>query len=89
MRVKITSCIISELELLGPDFRIVHQKSLQMQQLRCKHAYQSADRCIKDHVSDFNIEKLIICSQDQILRRKIRRFQVPIVYFGGDQRITM
>ena len=88
-KIRTTTCIVSELELLGHDFRIIHHKALEIQQLRCKHPLQSADRCLKDHVSNFNSEKLIICSQDQNLRRQIRRFNVPIMYFGPDQRITM
>ena len=78
-----------ELDLLGSDFKLIHQQALSYPQLNCGHSFQSADRCIQDHVKNFNNEKLIICSQDQVLRRKIRKFHVPIMYFGPDQRITM
>lgn len=32
---------------------------------------------------------MIVCSQDTILRRKLRGRQVGLMYFGPDQRITM
>ena len=88
-KLKTTSCISMELDLLGSDFKLIHDKALSLPQQTCNHSFQSADRCIQDHVKNFNSEKLIICSQDQVLRRRIRKFHVPIVYFGPDQRITM
>lgn len=35
------------------------------------------------------LESLIVCSQDNVLRRKLRGRHVGLMYFGPDQRITM
>lgn len=46
--------------------------------------------CIANLVEGENPKKYMVCSQDIELRREIREIMnVPIFYFGPDQRITM
>lgn len=46
--------------------------------------------CIQSLVDNNNPKKYMVCSQDIELRRDIREIMnVPIFYFGPDQRITM
>jgi rRNA-processing protein FCF1 len=46
--------------------------------------------CIEDLVGSTNPKKYMVCSQDIELRRNLRDLpNLPIFYFGPDQRITM
>lgn len=72
--------------MLGENFKILYNKAKNMQCLKCQHTFQSVDRCIKEHAQN---QKLIVCSQDKILRRRLRYLRRGLMYFGPDQRITM
>lgn len=58
-----------------------------MQHSKCQHSFLPVDQCILDHAR--TEKSLIVCSQDKVLRRKLRNKNVGIMYFGPDQRITM
>lgn len=61
------------------------------QRIRCRHVFGTTPRqCIENLVEGENPKKYMVCSQDIELRRNIREIMnVPIFYFGPDQRITM
>lgn len=55
--------------------------------MKCSHAFLPVDKCILEH--SLKGQSLVVCSQDKVLRRKLRNKNVGIMYFGPDQRITM
>lgn len=87
LRFKVTDCTLQELSMLGEEFRLVWESARQMEPLKCSHTSQSVDRCILDHAE--KSESTIICTQDKVLKRKLRGRNIAIMYFGPDQRITM
>lgn len=89
--LRTTNCIMRELELLGEQFKLVLEQARQLKNIHCKHPIeQSADRCILEQVGNSNERQLFVCSQDLELRRRVRDLEnVPIMYFGPDQRVTM
>lgn len=42
LRLKVTACVISELEILGRDFAIVLEKAKEIGLLKCSHAFSDA-----------------------------------------------
>lgn len=89
--LRVTSCILKELELLGDDFKLVLEEAKKYKAILCKHSLEySVDSCIVDQIGEKNERYYMVCSQDLELRRHLRTLEnVPIIYFGPDQRITM
>ena len=77
----VTSCVIAELEKLGPRFRIGLRlaKDPRWERLRCAHARGGyADDCIVDTVSKHRV--YIVATNDRGLKRRVRALPgVPIV----------
>lgn len=72
---------------MGRDFAIVLEKAKEYPILKCKHAFCDAIECIAEHVK--KEESVILCTQDVVLRRKMRGRNIAMMYFAPDQRITM
>lgn len=49
IKIRVTACTLTELEMLGHEFFIILKKAKEMQVLKCPHTFQSVDRCILDH----------------------------------------
>ena len=66
-------------------------KAKEFKIIGCKHSLETTvDQCILEEIGQNNERQVIVCSQDLELRRRLRELEnVPIVYFGPDQRITM
>lgn len=89
--LRVTSCILRELELLGSHFKLVLGQAREFQHIPCKHSLDvTVDQCIIEQIGATNERQYMVCTQDLELRRTLRDFErVPILYFGPDQRITM
>ena len=70
---------------------MVFNYAKQFKVIYCKHSLdQSVDDCIIEQLGNGNERQYFVCSQDLELRRRVRLLDnVPIMYFGPDQRITM
>ena len=87
----ITSCVMSELEKLGPKYRIALRiaRDERWTRLQCDHKGVYADDCLIDRVQRHKV--YIVATNDAILKRRIRAIPgVPImsVARGRHQRHT-
>lgn len=76
----ITSCVMAELEKLGPKYRIALRiaRDERWQRLPCDHAGVYADDCIMDRVVKHRV--YIVATNDKDLVRRIRKVPgVPIM----------
>lgn len=76
----ITSCVMAELEKLGPKYRIALQmaRDERWERLECDHKGTYADDCIVDRIIKNRI--YIVATNDRDLKRRIRKIPgVPIV----------
>lgn len=76
----ITSCVMAELEKLGPKYRIALRiaRDERWERLRCDHKGVYADDCIVDRVMRHKV--YIVATNDRDLKRRIRKVPgVPIM----------
>ncbi|KUJ07686.1 rRNA-processing protein FCF1 [Mollisia scopiformis] len=76
----ITSCVMAELEKLGPRYRIALRiaRDERFERLKCSHAGTYADDCIVDRVQQSKI--YLVATNDKDLKRRIRKIPgVPII----------
>ncbi|KAL8928253.1 MAG: hypothetical protein Q9208_001963 [Pyrenodesmia sp. 3 TL-2023] len=76
----ITSCVMAELEKLGPKYRIALRiaRDERWERLKCDHKGVYADDCIVDRVSKHKI--YIVATNDRDLKRRVRKIPgVPIM----------
>ena len=76
----ITTCVMAELEKLGPKYRIALRiaRDERWQRLKCEHKGTYADDCIVDRVQKHRI--YLVATNDRDLKRRIRKIPgVPIV----------
>ncbi|KAF2669525.1 Fcf1-domain-containing protein [Microthyrium microscopicum] len=76
----ITSCVMAELEKLGPRYRIALRiaRDERWERLKCDHKGVYADDCIVDRIQRHKI--YIVATNDRDLKRRIRRVPgVPIM----------
>ncbi|KEZ39693.1 hypothetical protein SAPIO_CDS9641 [Scedosporium apiospermum] len=79
----ITTCVLAELEKLGPKYRLALRvaKSENFEVLKCQHKGIYADDCIFDRVSKSRI--FIVGTDDKDLQRRLRKIPgVPIMKVG-------
>lgn len=71
--VLITSCVMAELEKLGPKYRIALQiaRDEKWTRLQCDHKGTYADDCIVDRATKNRI--YIVATNDRDLKRRIRK----------------
>lgn len=76
----ITSCVMAELEKLGPKYRLALQvaRDERWERLQCDHKGVYADDCIVDRVVKHRV--YLVATNDRDLKRRIRKVPgVPIV----------
>jgi U3 small nucleolar RNA-associated protein 24 len=76
----ITSCVMAELEKLGPKYRIALQiaRDERFERLQCDHKGTYADDCIVDRVVKQRV--YLVATNDRDLKRRIRKVPgVPIL----------
>ncbi|KAK9445068.1 sarcosine oxidase [Metarhizium brunneum] len=76
----ITSCVMAELEKLGPKYRLALRvaRDERWQRLECDHKGTYADDCLVDRVTKDRI--YIVGTNDKLLKRRIRRIAgVPLM----------
>ncbi|TVY16541.1 rRNA-processing protein FCF1 [Lachnellula arida] len=76
----ITSCVMAELEKLGPRYRIALRiaRDERWERLQCDHKGTYADDCVVDRVMKSRI--YIVATNDRDLKRRVRKIPgVPIV----------
>jgi U3 small nucleolar RNA-associated protein 24 len=76
----ITSCVMSELEKLGPKYRIALRiaRDERWERLKCDHKGSYADDCLVDRVLKHRI--YLVATNDRDLKRRIRKIPgVPII----------
>ncbi|KAG9229445.1 putative rRNA-processing protein FCF1 [Amylocarpus encephaloides] len=76
----ITSCVMAELEKLGPKYRIALRiaRDERWERLQCDHKGVYADDCIVDRVVKSRI--YVVATNDRDLKRRVRKVPgVPIV----------
>ncbi|KAI9648757.1 rRNA-processing protein fcf1 [Ciborinia camelliae] len=76
----ITSCVMAELEKLGPRYRIALRiaRDERWQRLQCDHKGVYADDCIVDRIQKHKI--YIVATNDRELKRRVRKVPgVPIM----------
>jgi|SRR5437667_3377461 len=76
----ITSCVMAELEKLGPKYRLALRiaRDERWERLKCDHKGVYADDCIVDRVFKHRI--YIVATNDRDLKRRIRKVPgVPIM----------
>ena len=76
----ITSCVMAELEKLGPKYRIALQmaRDERWERLECDHKGTYADDCIVDRVVKQRV--YLVATNDRDLKRRVRKVPgVPIV----------
>ncbi|KAB2572218.1 rRNA-processing protein FCF1 [Lasiodiplodia theobromae] len=76
----ITSCVMAELEKLGPKYRIALRiaRDERWERLECDHKGVYADDCIVDRVQKHKV--YIVATNDRDLKRRIRKVPgIPIM----------
>jgi U3 small nucleolar RNA-associated protein 24 len=76
----ITSCVLAELEKLGPKYRLALRiaKDERWEKLTCDHKGVYADDCIVDRVMRHKV--YIVATNDRDLKRRLRKIPgVPIM----------
>ncbi|KAF2158868.1 hypothetical protein M409DRAFT_30655 [Zasmidium cellare ATCC 36951] len=76
----ITSCVMAELEKLGPKYRIALQiaRDERFERLQCDHKGTYADDCIVDRVMKQRV--YLVATNDRDLKRRVRKIPgVPIL----------
>lgn len=82
----ITTCVISELEKLGPKYRIALRvaRDPRFERLECSHKGTYADDCIVQRVSSHKC--YIVATCDRELRRRVRKVPgIPLMYIASRQ----
>ncbi|PWN99118.1 Fcf1-domain-containing protein [Tilletiopsis washingtonensis] len=82
----ITSCVLAELEKLGPKYRIALRvaRDPRFERLPCSHKGTYADDCIVDRVTSHKCYMVATC--DRELRRRIRKIPgIPLMYIAKHQ----
>lgn len=80
VRPIITSCVMAELEKLGPKYRIALRiaRDERWERLPCDHKGTYADDCVVDRVQKNRI--YIVATNDRDLKRRVRKIPgVPIL----------
>lgn len=80
VRPMITSCVMAELEKLGPKYRIALRiaRDERWERLQCDHKGTYADDCIVDRVVKSRI--YLVGTNDRDLKRRLRKVPgVPII----------
>ncbi|KAL0254749.1 rRNA-processing protein fcf1 [Diplodia seriata] len=78
--ILITSCVMAELEKLGPKYRIALRiaRDERWERLECDHKGVYADDCIVDRVQKHKV--YIVATNDRDLKRRVRKVPgVPIM----------
>ncbi|WFD46315.1 rRNA-processing protein fcf1 [Malassezia furfur] len=82
----ITSCVISELEKLGPKYRIALRvaRDPRFERLECTHKGTYADDCIIERIKSHKC--YIVATCDRELRRRVRQVPgIPLMYIARRQ----
>ncbi|KAL9080735.1 MAG: hypothetical protein Q9159_007528 [Coniocarpon cinnabarinum] len=83
VRPMITSCVMAELEKLGPKYRLALQmaRDERFERVTCDHKGVYADDCIVDRVIKSRV--YIVATNDRDLKRRIRKVPgVPLISVG-------
>ncbi|ETS63856.1 hypothetical protein PaG_02178 [Moesziomyces aphidis] len=82
----ITTCVISELEKLGPKYRIALRvaRDPRFERLECSHKGTYADDCIIERIQSHKC--YIVATCDRELRRRVRKVPgIPLMYIASRQ----
>ena len=82
----ITTCVISELEKLGPKYRIALRvaRDPRFERLECSHKGTYADDCIIERIKSHKC--YIVATCDRELRRRVRQVPgIPLMYIARRQ----
>jgi U3 small nucleolar RNA-associated protein 24 len=85
----ITSCVMAELEKLGPKYRIALRiaRDERWTRLQCDHKGVYADDCIVDRVQRHKV--YIVATNDRDLKRRIRKIPgVPVMSVARGKHYT-
>ncbi|KAJ3240739.1 hypothetical protein HDU81_002930 [Chytriomyces hyalinus] len=85
VRLYTTSCVISELRALGPDFGAAVLAAKKLERRRCNHDKPiGASECLKSVVGSDNKHKYGVATQDGALRKHLRAIPgTPLVYINN------
>ena len=79
----ITTCVLSELEKLGPKYRIALRvaRDPRLERLECTHKGTYADDCIIERIKSHKC--YIVATCDRELRRRVRQVPgIPLMYIA-------
>ena len=82
----ITTCVLSELEKLGPKYRIALRvaRDPRFERLECSHKGTYADDCIVERIQSHKC--YIVATCDRELRRRVRKVPgIPLMYIASRQ----
>lgn len=82
----ITTCVLSELEKLGPKYRIALRvaRDPRFERLECSHKGTYADDCIVERIQSHKC--YIVATCDRELRRRVRQVPgIPLMYIARHQ----
>ncbi|PWZ01456.1 Fcf1-domain-containing protein [Testicularia cyperi] len=82
----ITTCVLSELEKLGPKYRVALRvaRDPRFERLECSHKGTYADDCIIQRIQ--NHKCYIVATCDRELRRRVRKVPgIPLMYIASRQ----
>lgn len=82
----ITTCVLSELEKLGPKYRIALRvaRDPRFERLECSHKGTYADDCIIERIQSHKC--YIVATCDRELRRRVRQVPgIPLMYIARHQ----
>lgn len=90
VRPMITSCVMAELEKLGPKYRLALQiaRDERWERLTCDHKGVYADDCIVDRCVKQRI--YVVATNDKDLKRRIRKSKLWLLWkcFSMTQLLT-
>ncbi|KRX00325.1 hypothetical protein PPERSA_10824 [Pseudocohnilembus persalinus] len=89
--IQVTSCVLQELNSLGPQFRKLFDEAKQVPCLKCGHiSGLPANDCIKDLVANGNPNQYWICTQDSELTGELTKIPgIPIFFFLQDLKLDL
>jgi len=83
VRPMITSCVMAELEKLGPKYRLALQiaRDERWERLTCDHKGVYADDCIVDRCVKQRV--YVVATNDKDLKRRIRKSKFDFLFFNN------
>ena len=88
VHIIIPSCVLAEVKMLDKELPGLLSAAMKYKVEECNHQVLAPDNCIKSYIGKRNFKKYFVATQDEFLRRQLRRIiATPLLFF--DQNMML